>query len=531
MKPSHSGRALSLTHTLTHSHTHSLRRRGAEMKEKSRSAAKTRREKENGELYELAKLLPLPAAITSQLDKASVIRLSSAYLRVRALFHQHGLGDGRSPLVSRCSCTLLLCVCVYEQVWGMDVLLWCPAAAVLYSCVFVSMSRSGDGRCSSLDSVAKELGSHLLQTLDGFVFVVASDGKILYISETASVHLGLSQVELTGNSIFDYIHPSDQDEVSAVLRLHQPLRTELKLERSFFLRMKCVLAKRNAGLTTGGYKVIHCSGYLKACPCGASRWRGLVLLAVGHSLPPSSVTEVPLHANMFMFRAGLDLRLMFLDSRVSVLTGFQPEELLDRSLYELVHLGDVLPLRHAHQLLLLKGQVTSRYYRLLSKSGGWVWLQSYATIVQNNRSSRPHCVVSIQHVLSEPESRELRLSTDQSPVPHSTPGKRTRPRRDRERTCPRLQQCRRFSSSSVTGRSCDVHIGSHRHSQQQWDAQEPASSPALQSVLRSNSWSSGPEQSLSRALKEEAPEYRPLLPRTEALTGALRGHAEVDLFR
>ena len=40
----------------------------------------------------------------------------------------------------------------------------------------------------------KELGSHLLQTLDGFIFVVAPDGKIMYISETASVHLGLSQV-------------------------------------------------------------------------------------------------------------------------------------------------------------------------------------------------------------------------------------------------------------------------------------------------------------------------------------------------
>lgn len=40
----------------------------------------------------------------------------------------------------------------------------------------------------------KELGSHLLQTVDGFIFVVAPDGKIMYISETASVHLGLSQV-------------------------------------------------------------------------------------------------------------------------------------------------------------------------------------------------------------------------------------------------------------------------------------------------------------------------------------------------
>ena len=31
--------------------------------------------------------------------------------------------------------------------------------------------------------------------------------------------------------------------------------SDYEIERSFFLRMKCVLAKRNAGLTSGGYKV------------------------------------------------------------------------------------------------------------------------------------------------------------------------------------------------------------------------------------------------------------------------------------
>ena len=30
---------------------------------------------------------------------------------------------------------------------------------------------------------------------------------------------------------------------------------EFEIERSFVVRMKCVLAKRNAGLTSGGYKV------------------------------------------------------------------------------------------------------------------------------------------------------------------------------------------------------------------------------------------------------------------------------------
>lgn len=50
--------------------------------------------------------------------------------------------------------------------------------------------------------------------------------------------------------------------------------------------------------------------------------------------------------------------------------------------------------------VLVKGQVTTKYYRMLSKHGGWVWVQSYATIVHNSRSSRPHCIVSVNYVLT-----------------------------------------------------------------------------------------------------------------------------------
>ena len=80
-------------------------------------------------------------------------------------------------------------------------------------------------------------GTHILQSLDGFAISLASDGRFvqvhilssctvsiyfgliiviiirlimvirfLYISETVSIYLGLSQVELTGSSLFDYIH-------------------------------------------------------------------------------------------------------------------------------------------------------------------------------------------------------------------------------------------------------------------------------------------------------------------------------------
>ncbi|XP_050390740.1 single-minded homolog 1 isoform X2 [Patella vulgata] len=345
------------------------------MKEKSKNAARTRREKENAEFYELAKMLPLPSAITSQLDKASIIRLSTSYLKMRTVFPE-GLGDA----------------------WG--------------------------HRTPPRTRLEKELGSHLLQTLDGFIFVIAPDGKVMYISETASVHLGLSQVELTGNSIYEYIHPADHDEMTALLTIHHPYHThilqDIEVERSFFLRMKCVLAKRNAGLTSGGYKVIHCSGYLKikqytmdVSPYDGC-YQNVGLVAVGHSLPPSAITEIKMFNNMFMYRASLDLKLIFLDARVAALTGYEPQDLIEKTLYHYIHACDILHMRYSHHTLLLKGQVTTKYYRFLAKDGGWVWMQSYATIVHNSRSSRPHCIVSVNYVLSDVQAKDLQIQLEQT---------------------------------------------------------------------------------------------------------------------
>jgi single-minded len=161
----------------------------------------------------------------------------------------------------------------------------------------------------------------------------------MYISETASTHLGLSQVELTGNSIYEYIHQVDHEEMAAVLTAPLPSYAqtfaqqngEYEIERSFCIRMKCVLAKRNAGLTASGFKVIHCSGYLKIkqfsldalstygsntpVTTGEGCFQNVGLVAYGYSLPSCSITEIRLFSNMFMFRAGQDLKLLFLDSR------------------------------------------------------------------------------------------------------------------------------------------------------------------------------------------------------------------------
>lgn len=183
------------------------------------------------------------------------------------------------------------------------------------------------------------------------MFALHRDGKIMYISETASVHLGLPQIDLTGSSIFEYIHPSDYNDINSLFNIadsdqlqldaNQSSQPTRELSRSFCMRMKCILPKRNAGLVSNGFKAIHCTGYLKvrcassagsnlsnnsqqqlACcqkplagePSSSRDWEGYALVAVGHSLLPTATTEVKLGASSFMFRASLDFKLYYIEA-------------------------------------------------------------------------------------------------------------------------------------------------------------------------------------------------------------------------
>ena len=47
----------------------------------------------------------------------------------------------------------------------------------------------------------------------------------------------MSQVELTGNSIYEYIHPADHDEMTALLTVHQPYPPSHILQGMSLIRM------------------------------------------------------------------------------------------------------------------------------------------------------------------------------------------------------------------------------------------------------------------------------------------------------
>ncbi|CAK6437249.1 unnamed protein product [Pipistrellus nathusii] len=377
----------------------------AQRKEKSRDAARSRRGKENLEFFELARLLPLPGAIASRLDKAAVVRLCVAYLRLRRF-----AALGAPP-------------------WGLRA---APPAGL-------APGRRGPVALVS-EIFEQHLGGHILQALDGFVFALSQEGKFLYISETVSIYLGLSQVELTGSSVFDYIHPGDHLEVLEQLGLRTrtsgpptspsipssssssssssladtpeieagPPAAPSARARSFFVRMKSTLAKRGLHVKASGYKVIHVTGRLRA--------RALGLVALGHALPPAPLAELPLHGHTVVFRLSLGLTILACESRVSEHMDLGPAELVGRSCYQFVHGLDAARIRRSHLDLLDKGQVVTGYYRWLQRAGGFVWLQSAATVAGGGKSPGERQVLWVSYVLSQAEGGHMPLDAFQLPA-------------------------------------------------------------------------------------------------------------------
>uniref|UniRef100_A0A8C3A3S9 Hypoxia-inducible factor 1-alpha n=1 Tax=Cyclopterus lumpus TaxID=8103 RepID=A0A8C3A3S9_CYCLU len=339
-------------------------------KEKSRDAARCRRGKESEVFYELAQELPLPHSVSSSLDKASIMRLIISYLRMRkVLSTDEPMTEDETELES-------------------------------------------------------QLNGSYLKALEGFLLVLSEDGDMIYLSENVNKCLGLAQFDLTGLSVFDFIHPCDQEELREML-LHKTGSKKAKepnTERSFFLRMKCTLTSRGrtVNVKSATWKVLHCSGHVRVYDTHTEEPTN------GHKEPPvpylvlicdpiqhPSNIEVPLDTKTFLSRHTMDMKFTYCDERITELMGYAPEDLLNRSVYEYYHALDSDHLTKTHHNLFAKGQVSTGQYRMLAKRGGFVWVETQATVIYNNKNSQPQCVVCVNFVLSGIQEEKLILSLEQ----------------------------------------------------------------------------------------------------------------------
>ncbi|XP_060805046.1 hypoxia-inducible factor 1-alpha isoform X2 [Amyelois transitella] len=342
------------------------RRNNEKRKEKSRVAARCRRTKEMQIFTELTAALPAKKEEVEQLDKASVMRLAISYLRVR------------------------------------DVVSMLPGD---------NTEQSKLENPKGLEEVSSELS--YMKALDGFVLVLSQQGDIVYCSENISDHLGVSQMEIMGQSVFEFSHPCDHDEIREALRSNGTGRRDL------LLRLKCTLTSkgRNVHLKSASYKVVHITGHMltpedkkensekedknsefKPLKCGS-------LIAVGRPIPHPSNIEIPLDNKTFLSKHSLDMKITYTDEALLNTLGFEPDEMVGRSLYDFHHAADSASLSQHFKSLFSKGQCETGQYRFLAKKGGYAWVQTQATLI-TDKQQKPISVVCVNYVISGIECKD-----------------------------------------------------------------------------------------------------------------------------
>ncbi|KAG7298211.1 hypothetical protein JYU34_019022 [Plutella xylostella] len=325
------------------------RRNNDKRKEKSRVAARCRRNKEVQIFSELTAALPARKEDVEQLDKASIMRLAISYLKVRdvvALQSTAKTAEPQPPSLDEVCSTL--------------------------------SQQSLEEVCSSL--------SHL-RALDGFGIVLSRQGDVVYCSENIAEHLGVSQMEIMGQSVFEFSHPCEHDEIRDALRGGAG-------RRQLLLRFKCTLTGkgRNVYLKSASYKVIKLSGHLLVPSNDTS---GGALVAAGCPIPQGAGGAGGAGA---VSKHNTDMTFTSADDGLCSALGYSPEELVGRSLYEYHHAGDSAALAQQFKALFSKGQCETGQYRFLAKAGGYAWVQTQATLV-TDKQQKPVAVVCVNHVI------------------------------------------------------------------------------------------------------------------------------------
>jgi len=277
-----------------------------------------------------------------------------------------------------------------------------------------------------------ELKHLILEAADGFLFVVSCDtGRIIYVSDSLTPVLNHAQGDWFGASVYDYIHPEDQEKVREQLSTsdnqsngrildlktgtvkkegsQSAMRLCMGSRRGFICRIKVgnvspeslgylnrVRQRNSLGPSRDGsnFAVVHCTGYIKNWPPQGLQMdrsaedemhanSSCCLVAIGRLQVTSSPNASDLNnaesTHEFVSRHALDGKFTFVDHRVVNLVGFSPPELLGKSCFDLIHGEDQTHMKDSFdQVIKMKGQVFTFMYRFRAKNGEWVWLRTSA---------------------------------------------------------------------------------------------------------------------------------------------------------
>ncbi|KAM4560166.1 aryl hydrocarbon receptor 2 [Odontesthes bonariensis] len=385
--------------------------------------SKRHRDRLNGELDKLTSLLPFTDEVRARLDKLSVLRLSVGYLKVKSFFN--------ATLKAYQS----------SSSWPSERGLMLGGTAQAPSAPTVT----------SIDGVSFCESDLLLQALNGFVLVVTAEGYVFYTSPTIQDFLGFHQSDVVHQSVFELIHtddralfrrqlhfsfnsnpdgcgsPGEQNsaEISSNVMAYDPLTIPPEnssfLERNFCCRFRCLLDNSSGFLALNFHgRLKFLQGQNRVSEDGTPVPQQLALFSIATPLQQPSILEIRTKTLLFQTKHKLDFTPLGIDSRGKVVLGYNEVEIcMKGSGYSFIHAADMMHCAENHLRMIKTGDSGLTIFRLLAKSGRWVWVQSNARLVF--KGGKPDFIVARQRALTNEEGEEqLRLRRLQLPFNFAT---------------------------------------------------------------------------------------------------------------
>ncbi|XP_037000749.2 basic helix-loop-helix ARNT-like protein 2 isoform X1 [Artibeus jamaicensis] len=303
-----------------------------------------------------------------------------------------------------------------------------------------------------------ELRHLILKAAEGFLFVVGCErGKIVFVSKSVSTILNYDQANLTGQSLFDFLHPKDVAKVKEQLSSSDLSPREKLIDaktgvqvpsafcagrmhacpgsrRSFFCRIRSwkVSVKGESECLPDARRkdhrkfcTIHCTGYLRSWPrsiVGMEEERDnkkdsnfTCLVAIARLYPhtvPQSRGGVKVKPMEFITRFAVNGKFVYVDQRATAILGYLPQELLGTSCYEYFHQDDHSNLTDKHKAVLQsKEKIFTDSYKFRVKDGSFVTLKSQWFSFTNPWTKELEYIVSVNTlVLGHSETGEVAAS-------------------------------------------------------------------------------------------------------------------------
>ncbi|XP_063002073.1 neuronal PAS domain-containing protein 4 [Elgaria multicarinata webbii] len=214
-----------------------------------------------------------------------------------------------------------------------------------------------------------------IQSLPGFLLAFTGEGKLIYVSENVSEHLGHSMVDLVaqGDSIYDIIEPADHFVMRNQLALPSPTDTD-RLFRCHFNTSKTIRRQ------SAGNKLVLIRGQFHQPPPGSYWSTNPVFTAFCTPLDPKPrSTPNSFFLSSFESRHAKDLAIVDISESVVFHLGFEKSELFHKSWYSLIHPEDLSHASAQHYKLLGDTSETraEMVVRLQTKDAtSWIWIYS-----------------------------------------------------------------------------------------------------------------------------------------------------------